>query len=78
VSVGAAIFLLVLDSLAGFMLSTRLLASAPASLVSTYAYVTPLFGAAIGATVLGEPLWAGAFVGAALVLGAVALEQRGR
>jgi hypothetical protein len=35
----------------------------------TYAYVTPLFG---------EPLWAGAFVGAALVFGAVALELRGR
>jgi hypothetical protein len=28
--------------------------------------------------VLDEPLWAGAFVGAALVLGAVALELRGR
>jgi hypothetical protein len=27
---------------------------------------------------LDEPLWAGAFVGAALVLGAVALELRGR
>jgi drug/metabolite transporter (DMT)-like permease len=77
-SVGAAIFLLVFDSLVGFMLYTRLLASAPAPLVSTYAYVTPLFGAAMGATVLDEPLWAGAFVGAALVLGAVALELRGR
>jgi drug/metabolite transporter (DMT)-like permease len=77
VSVGAAIFLLVFDSLVGFMLYTRLLASAPASLVSTYAYVTPLFGAVLGATVLDEPLWAGAFVGAALVLGAVALELRG-
>jgi drug/metabolite transporter (DMT)-like permease len=59
-------------------LYTRLLASAPVSLVSTYAYVTPLFGAVLSATVLGEPLWAGAFVGAALVLGAVALELRGR
>jgi hypothetical protein len=28
-------------------------------------------------TVLDEPLWAGAIVGAALVLGAVALELRG-
>jgi len=77
-SVGAAVFLLVFDSLAGFMLYTRLLASAPAPLVSTYAYVTPLVGAVMGATVLDEPLWAGAFVGAALVLGAVALELRGR
>jgi drug/metabolite transporter (DMT)-like permease len=78
VSVGAAMFLLVFDSLLGFMLYTRLLASAPASLVSTYAYVTPLVGAAIGATVLDEPLWAGAFAGGALVFGAVALELRGR
>jgi drug/metabolite transporter (DMT)-like permease len=77
-SAGAAVFLLVFDSLVGFMLYTRLLASAPAPLVSTYAYVTPLVGAVMGATVLDEPLWAGAFVGAALVLGAVALELRGR
>jgi drug/metabolite transporter (DMT)-like permease len=69
-SVGAAVFLLVFDSLVGFMLYTRLLASAPAPLVSTYAYVTPLVGAVMGATVLDDPLWAGAFVGAAFVLAA--------
>ena len=77
ISVGAAVFLLVFDSLVGFMLYTRLLAGASAPLVSTYAYVTPLVGAVMGATVLDEPLWAGAFVGAAFVLGAVALELRG-
>jgi drug/metabolite transporter (DMT)-like permease len=77
-SAGAAVFLLVFDSLVGFLLYTRLLASAPAALVSTYAYVTPLVGAVMGATVLDEPLWAGAFAGGALVLGAVALELRGR
>jgi drug/metabolite transporter (DMT)-like permease len=71
-SAGAAVFLLVFDSLVGFMLYTRLLESAPASLVSTYAYITPLVGAVIGTTVLDESLWA------ALVLGAVALELRGR
>ena len=54
------------------------LASAPAPLVSTYAYVTPLAGGVIGATVLDEPLWTGAFAGGALVIGAVALELRGR
>ena len=78
VSAGAAVFLLVFDSLVGFMLYARLLAGAPAPLVSTYAYVTPLVGAVMGATVLDEPLWAGAFVGAAFVLGAVALELRER
>lgn len=77
-SAGAAVFLVVFDSLAGFMLYTRLLESAPASLVSTYAYVTPLVGAVVGATVLAESLWPGAFVGGPLVLGAVALELRGR
>jgi len=77
-SAGAAVFLLVFDSLLGFMLYTRLLETAPAPLVSTYAYITPLVGAAIGATVLDEPLWAGAFAGGALVLGAVALELRAR
>jgi len=76
-SAGAAVFLLVFDSLVGFVLYTRLLESAPAPLVSTYAYVTPLVGAVIGATVLDESLWAGAFVGGVLVLGAVALELRG-
>lgn len=77
-SAGAAVFLLVFDSLVGFMLYVRLLESTPAPLVSTYAYVTPLVGAVIGATVLDEPLWAGAFVGGGLVLGAVALELRRR
>jgi len=76
-SAGAAVFLLVFDSLAGFMLYTRLLESAPPPLVSTYAYVTPLVGAVIAATVLDEALWTGAFAGGALVLGAVALELRG-
>lgn len=77
-SSGAALFLLVFDSLVGFMLYTRLLDSAPAALVSTYAYISPLVGTVIGATVLDEPLWAGAFAGGGLVLGSVALELRGR
>src|SRR5262249_26372166 len=76
-SAGAAVFLLVFDSLVGFMLYTRLLESAPAPLVSTYAYVTPLVGAVIGATVLNEALWPGALVGGVLVVSAVALELRG-
>ena len=75
-SAGAAVFLLVFDSLAGFVLYARLLATSSASLVSTYAYVTPLIGGALGATVLDEPLWPGALIGGALVLGAVASELR--
>lgn len=76
-SAGAVVFLLAFDSFAGFMLYTRLLESAPPPLVSTYAYIAPLVGAVLGATLLNEPLWAGAFVGGPLVLGAVALELSG-
>ncbi len=76
-SAAAVVLLLVFDSVIGFMLYTRLLETAPPPLVSTYAYVTPLVGAAIGATMLNEPLWVGAFLGASLVLGAVALELSG-
>jgi drug/metabolite transporter (DMT)-like permease len=75
-SLGAAGFLLVADSLAGFLLYTQLLRTAPLGLVSTYAYTTPLVAATIGVVALGESLWAGAVIGAAIVIGAVALEVR--
>ena len=75
---GAAIYLLIFDSLVGFLLYTRLLKSAPPTLVNSYAYVTPIVGIAVGAILLDEPLWAGAFVGGALVIGAIALELRGK
>jgi drug/metabolite transporter (DMT)-like permease len=77
VSVGAAGFLLVFDSIVGFVLYTRLLDLAPTSLVSTYAYVTPLVGTAIGVVLLDEQLWLGALVGGILVVVAVGLELRG-
>jgi drug/metabolite transporter (DMT)-like permease len=77
-SLGAGAALLVLDSLAGFTLYTRLLRTAPAPLVATYSYVTPLVAILIGAVAFGEPVWAGAVVGAALVLGTVAFELRAR
>lgn len=75
-SAGAAVFLLVFDSLVGFMLYTSLLETAPAPLVSTYAYVTPIVGAVVGVTLLDEALWAGGLLGGLLVLGAVAWELR--
>lgn len=77
-SAGAAVFLLVFDSLVGFMLYTSLLGSAPPSVVSTYAYVTPLVGIAVGALVLDETVWLGAVLGGSMVLGAIAGELRGR
>jgi drug/metabolite transporter (DMT)-like permease len=75
-SLAAGAFLLTIDSLAGFMLYIRLLGSAPPQLVGTYAYATPLVSIAIGATILGEPLWLGAAAGAAVVIATVALEIR--
>lgn len=75
-SVAAAAYLLIIDSLAGFMLFTRLLRTAPPQLVSTYAYATPLVALGIGVTILGESLWLGAGVGAILVIASVALEVR--
>lgn len=75
-SLGAALYLVIFDSLLGFLLYTHLLKTAPTALVSTYAYITPIVGAAVGVVVLNEPLWAGAFLGGALVIGAVALELR--
>ena len=75
-SVAAAAFLLIIDSIAGFMLYTRLLRTAPPQLVSTYAYATPLVALGIGTTILGESLWLGAGAGSILVIAAVALEVR--
>jgi drug/metabolite transporter (DMT)-like permease len=75
-SLAAGAFLLIIDSLAGFMLYTRLLRSAPPQLVSTYAYATPLVSIAIGTTILGQPLWLGAVAGAIVVITTVALEIR--
>lgn len=75
-SLAAAGFLLLADSLAGFALYTRLLRSAPISLVGSYAYATPLVAAAIGFVAFGEPLWPGLAVGAVLIIAAVILELR--
>ena len=77
-SLAAAAALLVLDSLAGFTLYTRLLRTAPPALVSTYAYVVPVVAIVIGTIALGDRLWTGAIIGAAAILAAVALEIRGR
>ena len=75
-SLAAAASLLALDSLAGFTLYTRLLRTAPPTLVSTYAYVVPLVAVAIGTIALGDELWLGAILGGALVLATIALEIR--
>jgi drug/metabolite transporter (DMT)-like permease len=75
-SVGAAAFLLFVDSLAGFALYAHLLRSAPLALVGSYAYATPLVAAAIGIAAFGDRPWPGMGVGAAVVIVAVYREVR--
>lgn len=75
-SLGAAVFLLVADSLAGFLLYAHLLRRMPVSTVSTYAYATPVIAAGIGFTLLDEPFWWGAVAGGIVVIGAVATQLR--
>lgn len=77
-SLAAAAFLLAFDSVAGFLLYTSLVRTEPLALVSTYSYVAPVVAAAIGVLALGEHLSAGAVVGGAVVLTAVAGELRAR
>jgi drug/metabolite transporter (DMT)-like permease len=77
-SVGAALFLLVFDSLAGFLLYTSLVRSAPLGFVGTYAYVTPLIGVTLGVILLDERLNALAALGAAVAMAAVIAQLRAR
>ena len=77
-SVGAALFLLAFDSLAGFLLYTALVRTVPLGLVGTYAYVTPLIGVTIGVLLLDEQLGALAALGAAVAMAAVIAQLRAR
>ena len=75
-SAGAAVYLLIFDSLIGFLLYTRLLNTVPPQIVGSYAYVTPIIGAVVGAFFFDEPIWFGAILGGAMVISVVALELR--
>jgi drug/metabolite transporter (DMT)-like permease len=77
-SIVAACFLLVFDSLAGFVLYTSLVRSTPLPVVTTYAYVTPVIGAGLGLVVLDERLSPLAGAGAAVALIAVGAQLRAR
>jgi drug/metabolite transporter (DMT)-like permease len=70
-SLGAAGFLLFVDSLAGFTLYQKLLRTAPLTLVASYAYATPLVAVAVSIIVLGEHAWPGMGVGAVVIILAV-------
>jgi drug/metabolite transporter (DMT)-like permease len=77
-SIAAAAFLLAIDSLAGFLLYTSLLRDTPVTVVGTYAFVTPVVGAALGLLLLGEQLSLLAVLGAAVALTAVGAQLRAR
>jgi drug/metabolite transporter (DMT)-like permease len=75
-------YLVVVGSLAGYSAYVWLLANAPLSLATTYAYVNPAVAVALGAVFLAEPLTPNVLVGGAVIIVAVAvvisLESRGR
>lgn len=66
-------WLIVAGSFVGFSCYLWLLRNVRTSLVSTYAYVTPIVAVTLGWLVLDEPLTARLFVSGAIVLASVAL-----
>jgi drug/metabolite transporter (DMT)-like permease len=66
-------YLVVVGSLAGYSAYVWLLARAPLSLATTYAYVNPAVAVALGAIFLDEPLTPSVVGGGAVIIAAVAL-----
>jgi drug/metabolite transporter (DMT)-like permease len=66
-------YLVLVGSVVGYCAYVWLLASAPLSLVTTYAYVNPAVAVGLGALFLGEPLTVPVVVGGAVIIAAVAL-----
>ena len=75
-------YLVVVGSVVGYSAYVWLLARAPLSLATTYAYVNPAVAVVLGALFLAEPLTVNVLVGGAVIIAAVALvitaESRGR
>lgn len=65
-------YLVLVGSVLGYSAYVWLLARAPLSLVTTYAYVNPAVAVALGALFLAEPLTSTVLVGGAVIIGAVA------
>nr|WP_281371447.1 EamA family transporter [Petropleomorpha daqingensis] len=66
-------YLVVVGSLVAYSAYVWLLAHAPVSLATTYAYVNPAVAVALGALFLGEPLSTPVLVGGAVIIVAVAV-----
>jgi drug/metabolite transporter (DMT)-like permease len=79
-SLWALVYLTLIGSLVGYSTYAWLLAAAPVSTVSTYAYVNPVVAVILGALVLQEPITPRTIVAGAIIVGAVALiiSARGR
>jgi len=77
-SLVALAYLVVVGSIVTYTAYTWLLGNAPASLVSTYAYVNPVIAVALGAIFLGEALSGRMLVAGAAIVGAVVLVVRSR
>jgi drug/metabolite transporter (DMT)-like permease len=65
-------YLVVVGSVAGYSAYVWLLARAPLSLATTYAYVNPAVAVVLGALFLAEPLTANVLVGGGVIIAAVA------
>jgi len=65
-------YLVLIGSVVGYSAYVWLLARAPLSLATTYAYVNPAVAVALGALFLSEPLTSNVLVGGAIIIAAVA------
>jgi drug/metabolite transporter (DMT)-like permease len=68
----AYVYLILVGSVLGYSAYVWLLARAPLSLATTYAYVNPAVAVALGALFLSEPLTGNVLVGGAVIIAAVA------
>ena len=68
----AFVYLVGIGSVVAYSAYVWLLANAPLSLVTTYAYVNPAVAVLLGAVLLGEPLTPSVLVGGAVIIAAVA------
>ncbi len=72
------VYLVIAGSLVTFSAFMVLLQRTPTAVSSSYAYVNPVIGLALGVTLGGETLHTGEWLAAALVTGSVVLMLRGR
>jgi drug/metabolite transporter (DMT)-like permease len=75
-SLAALAYLVVVGSIVAFSCYAWLLANAPISQVSTYAYVNPVIAVALGAAFLSEDVAVATIAGMALVVASVAIIVR--